>query len=55
MKVEVILMSKSNKKNANELPIFGKDIIDDWSWDCIEKKCVKNLNQMWIVFLNQKK
>lgn len=31
-------MSKSNKKNANELPIFGKDIIDDWSWDCIEEK-----------------
>lgn len=27
-----------NKKNENDLPIFGKDIVDDWSWDREEEQ-----------------
>ena len=27
-----------NKKNENDLPIFGKDIVDDWSWDRMEEE-----------------
>ncbi len=27
-----------NKKKENDLPIFGKDIVDDWSWDRMEEE-----------------
>ena len=26
-------MTNLDKKNVNDLPIFGRDIEDDWSWD----------------------
>lgn len=26
------------KKDINSLPIFGKDIVDDWSWDREEEE-----------------
>lgn len=26
------------KKRTNGLPIFGKDIVDDWSWDREEEE-----------------
>lgn len=31
-------MKNLDKKNVNGLPIFGKDIIDDWSWDREEEE-----------------
>lgn len=27
-----------NKKKENDLPIFGKDIVDDWSFDKLEEQ-----------------
>lgn len=28
----------TNNNQSNRLPIFGKDIIDDWSWDRLEEE-----------------
>lgn len=32
------MMSSDKKKSNDHLPIFGKDIIDDWSWDREEEE-----------------
>ena len=31
-------MTNLDKKNVNDLPIFGTDIEDDWSWDREEEE-----------------
>ena len=31
-------MTNLDKKNVNDLPIFGRDIEDDWSWDREEEE-----------------
>lgn len=31
-------MTNLDKKNVNDLPIFGRDIEDDWSWDSEEEE-----------------
>lgn len=28
----------ANNSQSNRLPIFGKDIVDDWSWDREEEE-----------------
>lgn len=28
----------ANNSQSNRLPIFGRDIVDDWSWDREEEK-----------------
>lgn len=29
---------QEHKPKKNDLPIFGKDIVDDWSWDREEEE-----------------
>ena len=31
-------MTEQEKKAVNDLPIFGRDIEDDWSWDREEEE-----------------
>ena len=31
-------MQEDDKKSIDDLPIFGKDIEDDWSWDREEEE-----------------
>ena len=31
-------MTNLDKKNVNDLPVFGRDIEDDWSWDRKEEE-----------------
>lgn len=31
-------MCEKDNKSTNNLPIFGRDIVDDWSWDREEEK-----------------
>ena len=31
-------MTEQKKKTVNDLPIFGRDIEDDWSWDREEEE-----------------
>ena len=31
-------MCNKDKKLINDLPIFGRDIVDDWSWDREEEE-----------------
>ena len=35
---EVIQMTEPKQKPVNDLPIFGRDIEDDWSWDREEEE-----------------
>lgn len=28
----------TNNSQSNRLPIFGMDIVDDWSWDRLEEE-----------------
>ena len=35
---EVKQMQEDDKKSIDDLPIFGKDIEDDWSWDREEEE-----------------
>lgn len=31
-------MQEDDKKSIYDLPVFGKDIVDDWSWDREEEE-----------------
>lgn len=31
-------MTKIKKNNVNDLPVFGRDIDDDWSFDKLEEQ-----------------
>ena len=43
---EVKQMQEDDKKSIDDLPIFGRDIEDDWSWDREEKSYERVMNLM---------